>query len=159
MATAHPGDRIPSNSLWPVGTGLVVTMVGFALAAGPVAIAAGGAVVATWYLLDGVGGFAVGQLFLSAFAPTATPVAIAISEIGLVVVLLAEATTLGSPSRVVISFGVAATLLGAITYAARNWTGSHALAAAALVATAVVAAYTIHRYELVTLSLLEGDAR
>lgn len=156
----HPGSSkitdIYSSLL--SGVGVVATLVGFALVGGPPGLVVAGIVVTTRYLVGRVYGFAVGQLALATLAGSPTPASLVIAELGLFAFLAAALAEPGSPYRNGASFVIAVVVVSGTAGAVMAWTGSTAAAALAVITVVAVLSYVLHRYELVSLDLVEDPA-
>lgn len=151
----------------------VVASVGLVALAGLPGVVAAAALVAAWVLLPASYAFALGQVALVALAPGGGLLGVAVAEAGLLGVLLAPATTLPEPGPPV-ALAVAWALGGvALAWASAGGTGGTAGTAGAgtvgagvlapwqagfaLIAVTALAAYGLHRYQLVSLGLVEAD--
>ena len=137
--------------------GVVVAAVALGVAAGPAGAAAGALVALSWYRLEAVYAFALGQVAAAAvLGDGATALAVAGAEAGLLVLLVAPLAA--ADARSVVAFAAAtAGLLAVLRLARSAWEPLWA-AAVALGLVAAAVAYGIHRYERVQLGLVrEGD--
>ncbi|EMA51902.1 hypothetical protein C448_00360 [Halococcus morrhuae DSM 1307] len=151
--TAPPVSRL-ARALAVLGALVATLAVGVAV--GPLAalmiVAVGGALL----LASTTAAFALGQVVLVALVPPGGALAIfAIAEIGLLGVLCSPAVDHHDPGRLLV-----ASLLAGLAVGATGWLtlrSSQAVwpAAGALVVTTAFLAYGIHRYERVTLGLVE----
>ena len=138
---------------------VLVAGIGFALVGGPAGVASALAVGVVWFLLPAVYAVALGHVLLAALTVGGgTPLEFVGVGLGLFAVLLAPAArlyrretvvsiTVFAAGALVFAFGITFTTAGAL------W-----IASLALVVIWVLVAYGIHRYELVTLGLVEGSA-
>ena len=140
------------------GLGVIVATLGLALAAGTWGIVAGLAIALTWALGPSMYAFAIGQLFaVAVLSGEARLVAIAVAEGGLLAMLAAPLTKTAESTRTVATYAIATLALGGIGWGVLR-TGRPAWAAAvAITVVAALAAYSVHRYELVRLGLVTDD--
>lgn len=151
------GDGDSSGREWPTFGALAVLTGALSLVAGPIGTVAGLATAVTWHVLGLPSAIAVGHLVLAMAFPTGIdPGAFVVVELAFVVVLLAALV----PNRASLRDGVVA-LGSAVALVGLAWivTQSQPLwvAAGALLAGFGLAAYTLHRYELVRLGLVPDD--
>lgn len=137
--------------------GVAAFAVGVALVAfaGAPGLAGAALVVGTWYLLGPTYAFASGHVAVVGLLGDAGLLAVGAVEVGLLAVLLSPAVTLDHP------LGPALVLLGALALgggaawaSARDLVGPVA-AAVALTATLWLAGYGLHRWQLVSLGLVD----
>lgn len=138
------------------GSAAVVAAVGFWLSAGPAGIVAGALVVGTWALVDYVYAFALGQVLFVALAQTPVRPASAVAQVGLFGVLLAPSVR-EAPLRTLGAFAVSAAGLVGVVAGLRDVSGHLWPAMVALGVTVAFCSYGLHRYQLVTLDLVEAD--
>lgn len=99
-------------------------------------------------------GFALGQILFVALAPDLTLVQTAAVQIGLFGLLVAPGVR-DAPIRTVGSYVVALAGLVGVVASVRDTTGELWLAALALSGVVALVSYALHRYELVTLDLVD----
>lgn len=142
---------------------VLVIAVGLIVAAGLRGVAAAAVVGIVWLLLRPLDAFAVGQVAVVVFARSGPSldiglgaVGIAVTEIGLFGLLLAPATHLSNPRNsvgLVVGWALAGGLLAwaSTTSVLAPW-----LAGLVLLGFTGLAAYGLHRYQLVSLGLTEA---
>lgn len=126
-----------------------------------VAVVGALALLAAWYLSAPPYAFAVGNLALVAALPEADLVRVAVVEVGLLGVLLASATTPDGHDRSTTLTVVGALLVlgwvlfgGALAWATTRSFLDLPVAAVLLVIPTALAAYGLHRYQLVELGVI-----
>ncbi|GAB3021815.1 hypothetical protein [Natronobiforma cellulositropha] len=155
----YPG-RLSSDPpwLWQLLLTVVVLPATFAFVAGPVGALAGLLAGVVWYVAGTPYAVAVGYASLLVVFPTGTDtLSLALVTGAFVVCILASAGVTASPVRFVVAALVAsAALVGGTWYAATTW--PLWLAAASSLSVFALAAYGVHRSELVALGLVsEAD--
>lgn len=138
--------------------GAFVAASGALAGATPGSYVAAVAIWAAWFVLPAPGLVAAGALLVAALVPV-TAVTVAGVAVGFVVVLgAALRTDEGAGDRhAVAGFLAAAVLLGVVAAGAYVGAMDTGLAALAVVVTGATVAYGIHRYERVTMGLVEAD--
>jgi hypothetical protein len=160
------GDRS-----WLGALGVLLVTAALGIAVGPAGLLVGAALAVAWYLFPAPYGFALAVLALVAFVPAAlslpalspaalAPVGVATATAGLAVVgplclLLAPDAAIGGPARVAATTGALAGGLGAIAWVGRRSTDALWPGAVVLLGTGALAAYGLHRYELLRVGLLD----
>jgi hypothetical protein len=138
------------------GVAAVVAAAGIALFGGLWGVAAGVLLVGAWALGGHVYAFALGQVLIVAIWSDPTLLRVTVAQAGLFGLLVAPG--LGDvPTRTVGAFVVASAGLIGVVAGVRDVTGHFWVAMVALGATVAICGYTLHRYQLVTLGLVEGD--
>jgi hypothetical protein len=113
--------------------------------------------LALWTLAAPIGGFAVTQLGIATIAPEAPLATLVLLEVGPTILLLALLTEHGL-SLHMLGMAVAFTLaLAGVTLAGFVYGGSLLAAGVALLIAVALCSYELHRYELVTLDLVDGE--
>lgn len=138
------------------GLGALGAAGGLALAAGPLGGGAGLAVLALWALTPGVFVAGLAGVLLAALAPDAGLPALTLVVAGSIVVLAGSIRDDRVPTLV--ATGVGTLVLAGLVRSADGWADGLWPAALALLGIVAVAAYGGHRYELVRLGLVEGEA-
>lgn len=142
-AAATGLDRVRRAPLGLLGA--VGTVAAFALVLGPPEAALGAGVALAWLLLPAPAPFALGQIAVATVAP-ADPVALALLEAPLVVVLLGDLPTRRRPlGPLAVGFGFALAL-GAVGAAGLLWLDGVWQATLAVVGAAALFGYGLHRY-------------
>ena len=164
--------RLGGASALVAAVALVVSAGVEGLVVGLQGLAAAAVVVSAWYLLPPTYAFALGNVALVAVLPETAVGRMVVVEAGLLGILLASATTLDSPGQSDDSgHSVLSILVGALVVLA--WTlagGAFAWASARgdlrlsvaggfLIALSAFAAYGLHRYQLVSLGVVDESAR
>lgn len=139
------------------GVAAVLSAVGIALGGGLGAVAGSALLVAAWLLVDRVYAFALGQVLFVAIMPDPTPLQLAVVQAGLFGLLVAPGLR-DVPSRTLGAFAVSSAGLIGVVAGVRDVTGQLWPAVVALGATVTLCGYVLHRYQLVTLDLVEADA-
>lgn len=143
---------------WFGGLGVAFAAVGLGLAAGLPGIAAGAGAAIAWFLLPAPSAFAVAQLLaVAALSADDPPLAVAIAEVGLLSVLAGPLAETDAPGGTLGAFAVAALATGAVGWGLLRSDRPLWLAGLAVALVAATAAYGIHRYERVSLGLVEDD--
>lgn len=150
---AAPASRL-SRALAVLGTLVATLAVGVAV--GPLAVLVIVAVGGTLFFASTTAAFALGQVVLVALVPPGGALAIlVIAEIGLLGVLCSPAVDHHDPGRLLVASLLAGLAVGAIGWLTLRSSQAVWLAAGALVVATAFLAYGIHRYERVTLGLVE----
>ena len=154
MTDFQPTDRIQTPSV--IGTvGLLVTIPAYALAGGIEASLLAIVLVPVWFFLSGIYVVALGHVLLAAFATEPTLITVLSIELGLLI-LLADAASAHSRPGTLLSTTVftagGLVLLAAmlLVFDGRLW-----VSAGALLVTLTLFTYGLHRYELVTLEMID----
>ena len=154
-------DRLFDDERTRLGAvGVVVAGIGLVALAGLPGVVAAVLLAVAWILLPATYAFAVGQIALVALASDGALVGFAAVEVGLLGVLLAPATRLADPVPPV-ALAVAWVLAGVALAWASTGAGAPLdpwLAGLALVTLTALAAYVVHRYQLVALGLVADDS-
>ncbi|ELZ08715.1 hypothetical protein C478_17556 [Natrinema thermotolerans DSM 11552] len=142
---------------WVSGAALGAIIVGFGIVSGPIGILAGTATALVGYLFGAPYAFALGHVALAAIAPIGIdPISIVVVEAAFVAVLLAPLRRTTNPITLV---GVA--LASTLVIAGIAWlvadSQSTALAALTVLGCLAIAAYALHRLEVVRLGLVPAD--
>lgn len=141
------------------GAAVLLTAIAFIAIAGVPGVAAAIAVLAGWYLLGGTYAFALGQVGVASLLSGAAIAELTTIEVGLLGVLLASTVTLdryGSESAVLALVWILAG--GVLSWMVAQSLVGLSIAGVLLVVATGLAAYILHRYQLVSLGLV-GDAR
>ena len=157
--TTHDPTAPPASRLARIvaGFGTLVATLAALVAVGPlaalVAVAVGGAL----FFASTTAAFALGQVVLVALVPADGALAVlAIAELGLLVVLCSPAVDHHDPGRLLVASLLAGLAVGAIGWLTLRASRGIWPAAGALVVATAFLAYGIHRYERVTLGLVES---
>lgn len=112
--------------------------------------------VRSWAFAGSLYGFALGQILFVALDPDLTLVQTAAVQIGLFGLLVAPGVR-DAPIRTLVPYVVAVAGLVGVVASVRDTAGELWMAALALSGVVALASYGFHRYELVTLDLVEAD--
>ncbi len=142
---------------WVSGAALGIIIVAFGIVSGPIGILAGIATALVGYLFGTPYAFALGHVALAAVVPIGIdPISVIIVEAAFVAVLLAPLRRTTSPVALV---GVA--LASTLVIAGTTWlvvnSQPTALAALTVLGCLAIAAYALHRLEIVRLGLVPTD--
>jgi hypothetical protein len=156
--TTHDPTAAPTSRLarTVAGLGTLVTTLAVGVAVGPLAALMIVAVGGTLLFASTTAAFALGQIVLVALVPPGGTLAVlVIAEIGLLSVLCSPAVDHHDPGRLLVASLLAGLAVGATGWLTlRSSQGVWPAAGVLVVATAFLA-YGIHRYERVTLGLVE----
>lgn len=141
---------------WTSAVGVVLATAAFGVAAGPTGLLISVSVVIAWCLLSAPFAFAVGQLgFILLFPAGSSFSTLALTEAGLVSILLGSALKLDGPGRAVTVIVLAFIGLGTIAWIGLESTDALWPAVLTVVLSTTIAVYSLHRYECVQLGLVE----
>jgi hypothetical protein len=136
--------------------GMLVTTLAIGVAAGPLAILMIIAVGGSLLFASTTAAFALGQVVLVALVPPGGTLAVlALAEIGLFGVVCSPASDHHDPGRLLVASLLAGLAIGAIGWLTLRSSQGVWIAAGAIVVVTAFLAYGIHRYERVTLGLVE----
>lgn len=140
-----------------LGVGIIAA--GFWLAAEWMGLLAVAVIGLTWYILSNTYAVAIGHAMFLPVAPRSlTPEpAVLIAEVGLVILLLAPATTTGAPERFIGVYLVSLLGLSGLAVGAYRWSGRLWIGAVVLVGVLGIAGYGLYRYEQVRLGLVDTE--
>lgn len=139
------------------GVAAVLSAAGIALGGGLGDVAGSALLVVAWVLVDRVYAFALGQVLFVAISPDPTPLQVGVTQAGLFGILVAPGLR-DAPIRTLGAFAVASAGLVGVVAGVHDVTGQLWPAVVALGATVALCGYVLHRYQLVTLGLVEVDA-
>jgi|GEM_PF-5148465 len=142
----------------PATLGALVTTAVAVFTTGPLGVLIAVGVGSALYLISAPAAFATGQIILSALYPAAGPLSLLVlAEIGLFGVLFSTTVSHHAPGRLAVSSLVAGIVIGVTGwFVLRTGTALWIVASLFVVGTAV-GTYGLHRYERVTLGLVESD--
>ena len=136
--------------------GLLLAVIGLALAGGGPGLLAGVVLGIVWYLLPGAYAFTVGWIAIVAIVGDGgVSIGAALCVLGLVVVLLSPVGTLPRLQTVLTGTGLAAVGLLVVTRLAYAISGTLWIAALVLVVLFGLSTYGLYRYDLLTTGSLE----
>ncbi|WP_339104250.1 hypothetical protein [Haloterrigena salinisoli] len=155
MSTVTPADPVSRRERrWPPLVALAVLTAALAILAGPTGAVAGLATALTWYGLGTPYALAAGHVVLAAAFPEGIdPATFLVIELAFVAVLLATVVRSATALR-----DVAVALASATAFVGTGWIVAESqplwIAAGTLLVLVALAAYALHRYELVRLGLV-----
>ena len=153
--TFHP-SRI-AKAVTAFGTLVATLAVGVAV--GPLGILMAVGVASAYYVVSATAAFALGQVILVALVPSGGIfVILVLAEIGLLGVLCSTIVDHGDSARLLVASVLAGLAIGAIGWLSFQTSQAVWIAASALALATAFSAYGIHRYERVTLGLVETSA-
>ncbi len=154
MTEFQPTDRIQTPSV--IGAvGLLVTIPAFALAGGIEASLLAIVLVPVWFFLSSIYVVALGHVLLAAFATEPTVITVLAIELGLFIMLADAASVHSRPGTLFSTTVFAAAGLVLLVAMLLVLDGRLWVSAVALLVTLTVFAYGLHRYELVTLEMID----
>jgi hypothetical protein len=136
---------------------MVVATLAVGVAVGPLGILMAVGIASAYYLVSTTAAFALGQVILVALVPFEGALAVLVlAEGGLLGVLFSTTVDHDDPARLLV-----ASLLAGLAIGATGWLGLQAgqtvwIAAGTLAVATAFLSYGIHRYERVTLGLVES---
>lgn len=125
--------------------------------AGPPGLAAGLALVGAWYALGPAYAFAAGQVAVAALLGGAALARLAAAQAAVFAVLVAPDVGDGRGRRLAAGTALGAAALGAAAALAQGAWDATWITAAVVVGGVAVAAYGLHRYELVATGAARGE--
>ena len=136
--------------------GVLITTGVAILTTGPLGVLIAVGVGSAQYLISAPAAFATGQLILSALFSSEDPLLLfVLAEIGLFGVLFSSAVDHHAPGRLAVSSLVAGIILGASGWLVLQSGAAIWIVASLLVGSTAFVVYGLHRYERVTLDLVE----
>lgn len=136
--------------------GTLVATLAVGVAAGPLGVLMVAGVASAYYVVSTTAAFALGQVVLAALVPFDGAVAVLVlAEIGLLGVLFSTTVDHNDPARLLVASLLASLAIGAIGWLGLRTSQAVWIAAGALALATAFFAYGIHRYERVTLGLVE----
>lgn len=142
------------NGLAAFGT-LLATLV-VSIVVGPIGLLIAVGVGGTQYLVSGPMAFAVGQIVLMALYPAEGPTShLVLGEVGLLCFLLSTALDHDGSIRMVMATLVAGGVVGGCAWLGLRTTDTVWIGGGMVIAATAVIAYGLHRYERVSLQLVE----
>ncbi|WP_160135409.1 hypothetical protein [Halococcus salsus] len=160
MSVTFHESNIPQSSRIARALALLGTLVAtlaVGVAVGPLSILVAAGVASALYFVSTTAAFALGQVVLVALVPPSGALALVVlAEIGLLAVLCSTAVDHHDTGRLLV-----ASLLAGLAIGATGWLGLRTsqavwVAAGALAIATAFLTYGIHRYERVTLGLVES---
>lgn len=119
-----------------------------AVLGGPIGAGAGLALLAAWYVFGPLPAFAIGQVAVVALAGDWSVASIAAAQLAVFAMLVAPDLASPHGRRLAAATAAGATLLGAVTYGAQSGWETTWTSAVVLGGLVALAAYGLHRYEL-----------
>lgn len=153
-ATADPGRSSRAIMLGLLGVG--IASAGLWSTAGELSLLAAAAIGLCWYQLSELYAVALGHGVLVWLVPTDPPSPeLFVVECGLLVLLIAPAMDADVPGSVILTTVAALAGLVAIGIASYQWSTELWIAASVVLGALIGGGYTLYRYELVRLDLVE----
>lgn len=149
------GEHVPVRRVLATLGTLITTVVAI-VTTGPLGVLIAVGVGSALYFISAPAAFATGQIVLSALYPSEGPLLLLLlAEIGLLGVLFSTAVSHHAPGRLAVSSLVAGIVIGVAGWLVlRSGTALWIVASMFVVGIAVIT-YGLHRYERVTLGLVE----
>jgi|AntDeeMetagen285_2_1112576.scaffolds.fasta_scaffold13473_2 hypothetical protein len=136
--------------------GTLIATIAVGVVVGPLGVLVAVAVGITQYLVSTTAAFAIGQIVLAALYPSEGAVVFLIlAEVGLLGVLFSATVEHHDPGRLLIASLIAGVAIGATGWLALQSSATIWIAASVIVAGTAFVTYGLHRYERVTLELVE----
>lgn len=136
--------------------GALVATLAVGVAVGPLGVLMAAGVASAYYVVSTTAAFALGQVILVALIPSeGIFVILVLAEIGLLGVLFSTTVDHNDSARLLVASLLAGLVIGATGWLAFRASQTVWVAASALVLATAFFAYGIHRYERVTLGLVE----
>lgn len=157
-ATTHQSNSANASRLHRAcaALGTLVATLAVGVAVGPLAILVAVAIGIALILVSTTAAFALGQVVLVALVPPdGAPIILVLAEIGLLGVLFSTIINHYDPARLLVASLLAGLAVGATGWLLFWMNQTVWIAASAVVITTAFVAYGIHRYERVTLGLVE----
>jgi hypothetical protein len=137
--------------------GTLVATLAVGVAIGPLAVLVAVAISGALILASTTAAFALGQVVLVALVPPdGAPIILVLAEVGLSVVLFSTAIDYHDSGRLLVASLLAGLAVGATGWLLFWMNRTVWIAASAVVVTTAFLTYGIHRYEQVTLGLVES---